>query len=55
MRLAISEAIVGDDVFGDDPSVKELETCCARMFEKAAALFVPSGACAACKLGRCGV
>ena len=43
MRRAIFEAEVGDDVFGDDPTVKELEGYVARMFEKEASLFVPSG------------
>ena len=36
-------AEVGDDVFGDDPSVIELETKMARMFGKEAAIFCPSG------------
>lgn len=34
---------MGDDVFGDDPSVKELEIATARMFEKQAAVLCPSG------------
>lgn len=36
-------AEVGDDVFGDDPSVIELETTMAGMFGKEAAIFCPSG------------
>ncbi|MEW5993727.1 MAG: GntG family PLP-dependent aldolase, partial [Candidatus Zixiibacteriota bacterium] len=43
MRQAIYEAEVGDDVFGDDPTVQELERYVARLFEKEASLFVPSG------------
>lgn len=43
MRQAMAEAEVGDDVFGDDPTVKDLERCTARLLGKAAALFVPSG------------
>jgi threonine aldolase len=43
MRRAMAEAPVGDDVFGDDPTVIELERESARLFGKEAALFVPSG------------
>jgi threonine aldolase len=43
MREAIARAVVGDDVFGDDPTVKELERRVAEMFGAGAALFVPSG------------
>jgi len=43
MRRAIAEAEVGDDVFGDDPTVIELEKRVASMFGTEAALFVPSG------------
>ncbi len=43
MRQAILEAAVGDDVFGDDPTVIELETHTAGLLGKEAALFVPSG------------
>lgn len=43
MRRAMAEAIVGDDVFGDDPTVKELERRVAGMTGKEAALYVPSG------------
>lgn len=43
MRRAMSEAEVGDDVYGEDPTVAELELKVAKLFEKEAALFVPTG------------
>ena len=43
MRQAMASAVVGDDVFGDDPTVKELESRVADLFGKEAALFVASG------------
>jgi threonine aldolase len=43
MRRAMAEAEVGDDVFGDDPTVKLLECRTAELMGKEAALFVPSG------------
>ncbi len=43
MRRAMAEAIVGDDVLGDDPTVQELESMAAALMQKEAALFVPSG------------
>ncbi len=43
MREAMSQAIVGDDGFGDDPTVKALEERFAEIVGKDAALFVPSG------------
>ncbi|MBD8064014.1 low-specificity L-threonine aldolase [Devosia sp. PTR5] len=43
MRAAMAEAEVGDDVFGDDPSVNRLEQRMAGLLGKAAAMFVPSG------------
>ena len=43
MRRAMAEAPVGDDVYGDDPTVNRLEALAARMAGKEAALFVPSG------------
>lgn len=43
MRKAMAEAIVGDDVYGDDPTIIELETLAAEMMGKEAAMFVPSG------------
>ena len=43
MRRAMAEAEVGDDVFGDDPTVLALERRIATLAGKEAALFVPSG------------
>jgi threonine aldolase len=43
MRRAMAEADVGDDVFGDDPTVKALEERTAALLGKEAAVFVPSG------------
>lgn len=43
MRDAIATAAVGDDVFGDDPSVQALQEKVAGLLGKEAALFVPSG------------
>lgn len=43
MRAAMAEAEVGDDVFGDDPTVKRLEAYAAQLLGKEAALFFPSG------------
>jgi threonine aldolase len=43
MRDAMARAIVGDDVLGDDPTVKELEDRFAALAGKHAACFVPSG------------
>ena len=43
MRAAMARARVGDDVFGEDPTVRELEELGAAMVGKEAALFVPSG------------
>ena len=43
MRAAMSAAEVGDDVFGDDPTVNRLEERVADLLGKEAALFVPSG------------
>jgi threonine aldolase len=43
MRRAMAEAKVGDDVYGDDPTVNELQRRAAEIFGRAAALFVPSG------------
>ncbi|MDP6529601.1 MAG: GntG family PLP-dependent aldolase [Gemmatimonadota bacterium] len=43
MRKAIAAAEVGDDVLGDDPTVKELERVVAAMLGKESALFLPSG------------
>jgi threonine aldolase len=43
MREAMAEAEVGDDVYGDDPTVNTLQELAAGMLGKEAALFVPSG------------
>jgi threonine aldolase len=43
MRKAMAAAKVGDDVYGDDPTVRELEALGAAMLGKEASLFVPSG------------
>jgi threonine aldolase len=43
MREAMAKAEVGDDVYGDDPSVNRLQEMAADMMGKEAALFVPSG------------
>ncbi len=43
MRKAMAEAEVGDDVFGEDPTVRRLETRVAELLGFEAALFVPSG------------
>jgi threonine aldolase len=43
MRAIMAAAPVGDDVFGDDPTVKLLETRVAELLGKEAALFAPSG------------
>ena len=43
MREAMASAEVGDDVWGDDPTVNRLEGMSADMLGKAAAVFTPSG------------
>ncbi|ADV68307.1 threonine aldolase family protein [Deinococcus maricopensis] len=43
MRRAMSEAVVGDDVYGEDPTVNELQAEAARTLGFEAALFMPSG------------
>ena len=43
MREAIARAEVGDDVYGEDPTINRLEALAAEMLGKEAALFVPSG------------
>src|SRR5262245_2454287 len=42
-RAAMAEAVVGDDVWGEDPTVAALEREGAEFLGKEAALFVPSG------------
>ena len=43
MRAAMAQAEVGDDVFGDDPTVNRLQEICAERFGMQAGLFFPSG------------
>ena len=43
MRTAMSAAELGDDVYGEDPTVNRLEALAAQMLGKEAALFVASG------------
>lgn len=43
MRRAMAEAVVGDDVFAEDPTVLALQEEVAALFGREAALFVPSG------------
>jgi threonine aldolase len=43
MRAAMALADVGDDVFGEDPTVNRLQERASEVFEKEAALFVPTG------------
>lgn len=43
MREAMMQAKIGDDVFGEDPSVNELESLSASLFGMESALFCPSG------------
>jgi threonine aldolase len=42
MRQAMADAVVGDDVFGDDPTVKALEERAAELLGKEAAVFLPT-------------
>src|SRR3990172_1723478 len=46
MRRAMAEAEVGDDVFGDDPTVNRLQERVAQLLGKEAAIYVPSGSMA---------
>jgi len=43
MRHAMAEAVVGDDVYGEDPTVNRLEERAAQLFGKQSGLFVPTG------------
>ncbi|MFW6265632.1 MAG: threonine aldolase family protein, partial [Halanaeroarchaeum sp.] len=43
MRRAAADAEVGDDVYGNDPTVNELEERAAEIVDTDAAMFVPSG------------
>ena len=46
MREAMAQSLVGDDVYGDDPTVNSLEERVATMFGKEAAVFTPTGSLA---------
>ena len=46
MRAAMADAEVGDDVFGEDPTVNRLQDRVAELLAKEAALYVPSGSMA---------
>lgn len=56
MRKAMADAVVGDDVFGEDPTVNRLEEMAAERIGKEAALFVTSGTMAnlVSQLTHCG-
>lgn len=56
MRKAMASAEVGDDVFGEDPTVARLEKMAAERMKKEAALFVTSGTMGnlVCLLAQCG-
>ena len=43
MREAMAHAMVGDDVYGEDPTVNQLEATAAQLLGKEAGLFVPTG------------
>ena len=43
MRAAMAAAEVGDDVYGEDPTINRLEARAAEIFGREAGLFVPSG------------
>jgi threonine aldolase len=43
MRAAMAAAEVGDDVYGEDPTINQLEARAAEVFGRAAAIFVPTG------------
>ena len=56
MRQAMAQADVGDDVYGEDPSINRLQEMAAEMVGKEAGLFVPSGTMGnlAAVLAHCG-
>ena len=43
MRRAMADAEVGDDAYGEDPTVRRLESLAAALLGNEAALYVPSG------------
>ncbi len=55
MRQAMFEAHLGDDVYGEDPTINQLEALAAERLRKDAGLFVPSGTMAnlVCLLSHC--
>lgn len=55
MRQAMFDALLGDDVYGEDPTINRLEALAAERLGKEAALFVPSGTMAnlVCLLAHC--
>lgn len=53
MRVAMANAVVGDDVYGEDPTVAELEAQAAKLCGKEAALFVPTGTMGNLLAGMC--
>ncbi len=46
MRRAMAEAVVGDDVYGEDPTINRLQERAAEIFGREAALYFPSGSMA---------
>jgi threonine aldolase len=56
MRKAMAAAEVGDDVFGEDPTVQKLETLAAKTMGKESALLVASGTMGnlVCQMAHCG-
>ena len=53
MRFAMANSRVGDDVYGDDPTVNELQNKVANLLGKEAGLFVTSGTQSNLCAGRC--
>src|SRR5689334_1539417 len=43
MRRAMADAEVGDDVYGEDPTINRLEQRAAEIFQREASIFVPTG------------
>src|SRR5579872_824929 len=43
MRRAMAEAVVGDDVYAEDPTINKLQARAAEIFGREASIFVPSG------------
>ena len=43
MRKAMAEAVVGDDIYGEDPTLNALQEKAAEIMGKDAGLFVPTG------------